>query len=287
MPRISILLAVVLLLGPLVALPRPSALAQEATPVVDVESGVTFGGAGGSPLQLDVYLPPARDRPRPAVVLFPGWGASRTGMIGAAQELARAGYVAVAADYRLQWPEFIDDAQLAVRWVRANADRYGIDPERICAYGHSSGGQLAAMLAVRETRDETDPPLADYSSRVACAVDLAGISDVALPSPDPEEDASEVEELGGTPQEMPEAYRDVSPAAWVDEESAPMLVIQGTADYATPVEQSRRLVTALQDAGVEVVAAELAHVDHDMVAYWPLTGPLVLAFLDRQLDPRR
>jgi acetyl esterase/lipase len=61
-------------------------------------------------------------------------------MMASARALAEAGYVAFAVDYRLHWPEHIDDAQLAVRWIRANADRYGIDPERIGSYGHSTGG---------------------------------------------------------------------------------------------------------------------------------------------------
>jgi len=214
-------------------------------------------------------------------------GDGRYAMTAPAKELAQAGYMAFTADYRTDWPEFIDDAQLAVRWVRANADTYGVDPERICAYGWSAGGQLAAMLAVRDTHDDGDLALADYSSRVACAVDLAGITDAALPGPFPVDDMWEAEHLGGTPQEAPEAYRDVSPAEFVDEKSAPMLVIQGSADTTNPVEQSRRLVTALQDAGVEVIYAELADESHFSVTDWPLNGPYTLAFLERHLHPDR
>ncbi|MBA2598970.1 MAG: SDR family NAD(P)-dependent oxidoreductase [Chloroflexia bacterium] len=123
-------------------------------PKVDSEVRVTYSDAEGGPLFVDVVRPPATDQLHPAVVLFPGWGESRYARATEAQDLAQAGYVAVMVDYRMDWPEFIDDAQLAVRWVRANADRYGIDPERICAYGHSAGGQLAAMLAVRDALHE-------------------------------------------------------------------------------------------------------------------------------------
>jgi acetyl esterase/lipase len=260
--------------------------AQDATPVVERESGVTYGEANGSPLQLDVYRPPARDEPRPAVIVLPGWGTTRLVMDSQARELAKAGYVAVTVDYTLKWPEFIDDAQLAVRWVRANADRYGIDPERICAYGWSAGGQLAAMLAVRDTRDTTDPELGEYSSRVACAADLAGITDATIPDPDPHENEARAEELGGTLDEAPEAYRDVSPVAFVDEHSAPMLIIQGANDGAEQVEQSRLLATALQEAGVEVIYAELAGVGHEIYP-WYLNGAFALAFLERHLHPER
>jgi acetyl esterase/lipase len=288
MHRLSVFLAtvVILLLAPLVALPRPFVLAQEATPVVEWERSVTFGEANGRPLQLDVYRPPTRDEPRPAVVVLPGWGMTRLGIGSQARELAEAGYVAVAADYTLKWPEFIDDAQLAVRWVRANAERYGIDPERICAYGWSAGGQLAAMLAVRDTRDTTDPELGEYSSRVACAVDLAGTTDATIPHPDPSENRVRAEELGGTLEEAPEAYQDVSPVAFVDEQSAPMLIMQGTVDTTNPVEQSRLLATALQEAGVEVIYAELAGVGHGIDS-WYVNGPFALAFLDRHLHPER
>jgi acetyl esterase/lipase len=259
---------------------------QEATPAIAGEKNVPYGEPGGKPLHLDVLLPEAADAPRPAVILFPGWGASRLSMAPQARELAEAGYAAVTVDYTLKWPEFIDDAQLAVRWVRANADRYGIDPERICAYGWSAGGQLAAMLAVRDTRDTTDPELGDYSSRVACAVDLAGTTDATIPHPDPFETKARTDELGGTLEEAPEAYRDVSPVAFVDEQSAPMLIIQGTVDPINPVEQSRLLATALQEAGVEVAYVELAGAGHAIDA-WHVNGAFALAFLDRHLEPRR
>jgi acetyl esterase/lipase len=279
-PLRALLVALVLLGSPVVG------RAQDATPVVELERGVTYGEADGRPLQLDVFRPPARDEPRPAVVLLPGWGTPRFSMAPQASEPAEAGYVAVTVDYRLRWPDFIDDAQLAVRWVRANADRYGIDPERICAYGWSAGGQLAAMLAVRDTRDTTDPEFAEYSSRVACAVDPAGTTDATIPHPDPYENEVRAEELGGTLEEVPDAYRDVSPVAFVDEHSAPMLVIQGTEDSINPVEQSRLLVTALQEAGVEVAYVELAGVGHD-IDYWKVNGAFTLAFLERHLHPER
>ena len=282
---ISLAAIVTLLIGSTVTLSGPSTVAQEATPTIETEVRVPYGEASGMPLHLDVLLPPEAAPPRPVVILFPGWGESRYAMSSPAQELARAGYVAVTVDYTLKWPEFIDDAQLAVRWVRANADRYGIDPERICAHGFSAGGQLAAMLAVRDTRDTTDPELAEYSSRVACAVDLAGTTDATIPHPDSFENEVRAEELGGTLEEVPEAYRDVSPVAWVDERSAPMLVIQGTDDLTNPVEQSRLLVTALQEAGVEVIYAELVGEDHFSIFDWTLSGPLVFTFLDRHLDP--
>jgi acetyl esterase/lipase len=279
-PLQALLLALVLLANLVVG------QAQDATPVIAIEERVVYGEVDGWSLWLDTYQLPEREAPRPAVVLFPGWGGGRIDMSSQAQELAEAGYVAFVVDYRLQWPEFIDDAQLAVRWVRANADQYGIDPERICAYGWSAGGQLAAMLAVRDTRDTTNPDLAAYSSRVACAVDLAGTTDATIPHPDAFENEARTEAVGGTLESMPEAYRDVSPVSFVDGDSAPMLIMHGADDTTTPVEQSRLLATALQEAGVEVVYAELSGLGHG-VDSWSLNGPYALAFLDRHLHPER
>lgn len=261
------------------------AFTQDSTPEIATERGVSYGEADGQELMLDVYRPPAGGETSPAVVLLPGWELGRSSMLAPAQALAEAGYVAFAVDYRLQQPVHIDDAQLAVRWVRANAERYGVDPERICAYGHSTGGQLAAMLGVRDTRDEIDPALAEHSSRVACVVDLAGDSDMTIPYTDDYWNEWLVDQLGGTLEEAPERYRDVSPVAFVDEQSAPFLVIHGGRDTVTPMEHSRRLVAALHAAGVEVVYADLVDDDHFSVAGWGVSGAFTLAFLDRHLRP--
>lgn len=261
------------------------AFTQDATPDIAMERGVTYGEADGQELMLDVYRPPAGGDSSPAVVLLPGWESGRSSMTGPALALAEAGYVAFAVDYRLHWPEHIDDAQLAVRWVRANAERYGVDPERICSYGHSTGGQLAAMLGVRDTRNETDPALAEHSSRVACAVDLAGETDMTIPYTEDFWNAWLVDQLGGTLDDVPERYRDVSPVAFVDEQSAPFLVIHGGRDTVVPMEHARSLVAALQAAGVEVVYADLVDDDHFSVADWAVSGDLTLAFLERHLHP--
>src|SRR5215207_90919 len=161
--------------------PRRAA-AQEATPsgsrdAIEQEVDVVYGEADGQELLLDISRPPARETPRAAVLLFHGGAwmvgtAGRESMAQPATALAEDGYVAFNVEYRLTgdpasehlWPAQLDDAQRAVRWVRANADRYGVDPERVGAYGHSAGGHLASLLGVREARDASDPDLAGFSS---------------------------------------------------------------------------------------------------------------------------
>jgi acetyl esterase/lipase len=245
------------------------------------------------PLLLDVFRQPARAAPRPAIVLVHGggmWTGSRADMADPARQLARAGYVAFAVDYRLvdaaaarhRWPAQLDDVQLAVRWVRANAGRYGVDPERVGAYGWSAGGQLAALLGERDTRDLALAN-ADYPSRVACVVDLAGDVDLTAYSLPPALDEV-VALLGGTPAEVPARYRDVSPLSWIDTRTAPFLVIHGLHDDVVPITQSQRLVSALRAAGVQVEYTELPGAGHGDLT-WSRVGSAALDFLGRHLRP--
>jgi acetyl esterase/lipase len=260
---------------------------------VDVERGVVYGVVAGEPLLLDVYRSLSPGEPRPAVVLIHGggmWTGSRAHMEHPAQQLARAGYVAFSFDYRLvdaatgshRWPAQLDDVQRAVRWVRAHAADYGIDPMRVGAYGWSAGGQLAALLGTRDTRDAT-APLASYPSRVACVVDLAGDVDLAAYTQPPALHEV-VALLGGTPHEVPERYRDASPLSWIDGRTAPFLVVHGAQDDVVPIDQSWRLVAALRAAGVEVQYVELDDAGHDDLV-WARVGPPTIAFLGLHLHP--
>jgi acetyl esterase/lipase len=265
----------------------------DAQDIADEERGVPYGTVEDEPLLLDVFRPPVRAAARPAVVLVHGggmWTGSRADMAHPAQQLAQAGYVAFAVDYRLvdaasgrhRWPAQLDDVQHAVRWVRANAAQYGVDPGRVGAYGWSAGGQLAALLGTRDTRDVASANAA-YSSRVSCVVDLAG--DVELVEYTRPPALHEVVALlGGTSAEVPERYRDTSPLSWIDARTAPFLVVHGAPDDVVPVAQSRRLVSVLRAAGVEVEYAELPDAGHGDLN-WSRVGPAALAFLGRHLRP--
>ena len=286
-------------------IPARRASAQEATPGVapdgiEQETGVMYGEADGEHLLLDVARPPARDKPRPAVVLLHGGAwmvgtADRTSMSEPAATLAADGYVTFNVDYRLtgdparehRWPAQLDDAQRAVRWVRANADHYGVDPERIGAYGHSAGGHLASLLGVRDTRDQSDADLAGLSSRVNAVVTIAGHLDLDIPYPGEFDRQSLAALLGGTPEEVPEAYQDASPITWVDTASAPFLIIHGAVDPMNPVAHARHMTDALHEAAVEVVSVEMPRGDHFSVAEWSVAGPWTRTFFETVLHPER
>jgi len=169
-----------------------------------------------------------------------------------------------------------------VRWVRASADRYGIDPDRVGAYGWSAGGQLAALLGARDTRDLALAN-ADHPSRVACVIDLAGDVDLTAYTVPPALDEV-VALLGGTPAEVPARFRDVSPLSWIDTRTVPFLVIHGLEDDVVPIEQSRLLVAGLRAAGVDVEYTELPGAGHGDLT-WSRVGSAALAFLERHLHP--
>lgn len=229
---------------------------------VTVHTNVAYGPG----LLLDVYLPPAKyHRPRAGVLEIHGGGwqggdKDNPADTAVSQALARNGYVVFCIDYRLvkrptngypaknSYPAALDDCQRAVRWVRCHAEEYGVDPKRIGAAGGSAGGHLAAMLGTRDTRDNSDPALAAYSSRVQAVVDFFGPADLTQPFPTkPFNVQAIVDSFVGTTNI--ERQREASPIFGIDAQTPPFLILQGAADLLVPPEQSRELNAALKKAG--------------------------------------
>jgi acetyl esterase/lipase len=189
-------------------------------------------------------------------------GGEKGTMRGMASFLARSGFVAFAVDYRLfngkenLWPAQLDDVQRAVRWIRANAAKYGVNPDNIGAFGHSAGAQLAALLGMEATRDNSDPLLAKYSSRVQAVVDVSGPSDFTT-DPDADRDAFLANFFGGNLAQHGEIWRDASPVFHVSNNIAPFLIFHGTLDTEVPITQSQELADKLKQAGVAVKFAKV------------------------------
>ena len=224
---------------------------------------------------MDLYLPEALAEagPRPLVVCIHGggWaGGDKRVYAWLAEALARRGYAAASVTYRFApaWraPAQMDDVQRAVRWLRKNAARYSIDPERVGAIGGSAGGHLAAYLALADTRDNSDADLAAYSSRVKCAVDCYGPVD--LEAMMQSASAPIVEQFVGKPLQGNEAaYRDASPHFLVKQDPPPFLIIHGTLDVGAargqvPMEQSVRFHEKLRRAGGDATLLKLDGAGH-------------------------
>lgn len=228
---------------------------------VSVRENVVYAKVGGTDLHLDIFeLPDRGSGPRPAVLLFHGGGWTsydKSSMGDMGRFLARLGFVAFAVDYRLfqgtenRWPAQLDDAQRAVRWVRANADQYNVDRRRLGAYGFSAGAQLAALLGMEETRDNSDPALARYSSKVQAVVDMSGPADFTTDRT-PEDDVFLANFFGAEFSKNPELWRDASPVFHVSKKSAAFLIVHGTKDPSVPISQSQELYDKLKAAKVPV-----------------------------------
>jgi acetyl esterase/lipase len=260
--------------------------APAATPPGPVHSNVAYGVAGGETLLLDVFEPANNSgKPRPAVVLVHGGGWTsfdKSTMRALAQFLALAGFAAVPMDYRLfhddatRWPAQLDDAQRAVRWVRANSAKYNIDPQHIGAYGHSAGAQIATLLGMMETRDNSDASLGKYSSKVQAVVDTSGPTDFTSGMDnDGKQFLSSF--LGADFATHPEVWRDASPVFHVAKSNAPILIIHGTHDEMVPISQAEELNDALTKAGA---TAQFLRLDSDHMFHEP--GPLRQLALETQ-----
>jgi acetyl esterase/lipase len=206
---------------------------------VSIEQNVSYSSTDPT-LRLDVYkAADAPTTPRPAVLLIHGGGWTsfdKSTMQGMGNFLARHGYVAFAVDYRLfndgknSWPAQLDDVQRAVRWMRANGAKYNINPDHIGAFGHSAGAQLAALLGMEDTRDNSDPALARYSSRVQAIVDVGGGPTDFTAMHDPERIAFLTTLFAADYTKHPDVWRNASPAFHVSKTDAPFLIVHGTED---------------------------------------------------------
>jgi acetyl esterase/lipase len=233
----------------------------QAPAEVRTETDVVFGKGGGRELKLDLAMPKDGAGPFPAVVCVHGggWvGGDRKQMAATIQVLARRGFVAVTPDYRTapahRFPAQLEDCKAAVRWLRANAAKYKVNPDRIGAVGFSAGAHLACLLGVTDKGDglEGTGGNPDVSSRVQAVVSFFGPTDLTAKWWGPtEEKKNLVPLLGGTLSERPEAYRQASPITYAGAGSPPFLFFHGSADMTVPPEQSFDLAAKLRAAGVE------------------------------------
>ncbi|HUO14196.1 MAG TPA: alpha/beta hydrolase [Verrucomicrobiae bacterium] len=248
---------------PNMRLPQQPVSPQQTAPQsgeVKVLENVVYGTVKGTDLHLDVYEPAdLGTQNRPAVILIHGGGWTsfdKSTMRGIGQFLARSGFVAFSVDYRLfhppdenRWPDQLDDVQRAVRWIRANAGKYGVNPEKMGAFGHSAGAQLAALLGMEDTRDNSDPALAKYSSRVQAVVAVSCPADLTKDH-DRDGDAFFSSFLGADYKKNPEAWQDASPVFHAAKKDAPFLIFHGTKDQDVPMEQAQELYDKLRAAHV-------------------------------------
>ena len=222
---------------------------------------------GFRPLTLDLYLPPDGPAKRPVVVFVHGgaWR-SKTGRDGGAfrdfpavlASVAARNYVVASVNYRFsaeaKFPAAVQDVALAIRWLRAHADSYGIDTRRFVVWGSSAGGQIAAVLGTACGVSTFEPPDGKGSVCVQGVIDWYGLIDLESDGKDlGKPDVPDYVEayLGCKLAECPAGWaRSASPFPYIDAKDPPFLIQHGAADTTVAPAQSKRLYEALRAAGV-------------------------------------
>lgn len=216
---------------------------------------------------LDLFIPRS-DRPMPLIVWVHGgaWlGGSKDGGNPALPFLAK-GYAVASINYRLSqhavYPAQIQDCKEAIRFLRANAKKYNLNPDAFGAWGASAGGHLVALLGTTNGVKDlmvANSPHKDTSDRVQCVVDFFGPTDLtkmaAQAGPKSAIDhnsatSPESKLVGGAIPENKEKAAKANPIGYVTKETAPFLILHGDSDPLVPLAQSELLHEALTKAGV-------------------------------------
>jgi len=250
--------------------------------------------AGNEAWKLDLAMPKDKDgQPRPALIFVHG-GGWRNGdkrapaFLNPILEFAAKGYVCVTVNYRLLGnaqgiDDCIADVKCAVRWLRAHAAEYNVDPTRFGAYGNSAGAHLVSILGLcpKSARMEGDGPFAQYSSMVQAVVASATPASFMIPM------SERARQQGRTASVMSEELKKkISPITYVNADAPPFLLFHEVSDGTVGVYQSDKLVEALKAAGAKEVLYE-RYTDGSGHGVFgkniDKTGPMRAAFFERVL----
>lgn len=241
-------------------------------------TGFTYCTIAGIASVMDVYVPSA-SHPRPLPVMVQVHGGGYTGgnrssgfwFPKVAQALLARGYLVVSVDYRLapahKYPAQIEDLKCAIRHLRANAARYGLDPNRIGAWGSSAGGQLVGLLGTSTGFDDGGG-FQGESSAVQAVVALSPITDFTRTA-ELNDDYSR--EFPTWPDSESPELMEASPVTHITPGDSPFFFIAGDEDDLVLPAQSERMSRLLRDAGIASDVLVVAHADHDLM---PTSEPI-------------
>lgn len=304
-PAVRVFLACVLALVAPAAPARDVAVKRQALPAgFTGEYDVKYVPDGDRSQVLDVFYPEKRaEKPQPLIIWVHGggWRGGSKAFSPHLRELSR-GYILASVEYRFSqkaiFPAQIQDCQAAVRWLRANAKKYNIDPDRVGVIGESAGGHLVALLGTSGGK-HAFPPVGgneDQSDRVQAVCDIFGPADFWTVVKQAEED-KKVKNIfkwndgdpyskliGAKLGQDKEKCDAVSPAHYVSKDSPPFLILHGDRDTLVPYAQSVELSDLLAKAGVAVTLQRLPGAGHGSPAFHqPAVTRLTDAFFDKYL----
>lgn len=295
----------------LFALVAVEALAQKPTPQKPTlppgfvaEYDVKYVPDGDAAQSLDIYFPEKRaEKPLPLLVWIHGggWSGGSKAECPFVKQLQR-GYVAASIEYRFsqkaKFPAQIQDCQAAIRWLRANAAKYSIDPNKIGVSGASAGGHLSALVGTSGGKNAF-PAIGgneDQSDRVQAVCDIFGPTDfwTVITQADADKNVKNIFKwndgdpysklIGGKLGEDKKECDAVSPVRYVSKDNPPFLILHGDRDALVPLAQSEELRDLLAEAGVEVTLQRLPGAGHGGPAFaLPALAQLTIRFFDKHL----
>lgn len=284
--------------------PAAAALAEAEGPFraafdpdsIRTEKNLTYAAVDGRELKLDLYIPENTEGPLPLVVWIHG-GAWMAGSKDnpPARALLASGFAVASISYRFSdvaiFPAQIHDCKAAVRFLRAHADKYRLDPERIGTWGASAGAHLAALLGTTsgsDTLDGTVGDCTDASDDVQAVCDWFGPADMATMSIGKrmfeEGQDPEIKLLGGTIAEKRDLAELASPITHVSKGDPPFLIMHGDRDPLVPLQQSQLLADMLKAVGVDVTLTVMEGKGHG--GFGPQALVPVVDFFKRTLAPK-
>jgi len=269
-----------------------------AQDIVPDKADVQYAIVNGISLKLDLYFPRNAPKPYPVVMFIHGggWsGGKKTN--NRADFMVLHGYAVVSIDYRLSgqalFPAQVYDCKGAVRWIRAQAAKYELDPDRIGVFGSSAGGHLVALLGATSTADSLEGRVGgnlQFSSAVRAVCDWYGPTNFLTICDYPSavnhcaDDSPEAKLIGGAIKANLAKAIAASPITYVSGDEPPFLILHGTNDMAVPFQQSVELDSALRQAGAEVVFKPIVGAGHDDPAFESdSVESTIVAFFDRHV----
>ncbi|HEY9676903.1 MAG TPA: alpha/beta hydrolase [Drouetiella sp.] len=247
--------------------------------------------------EMDLYIPKNARKPMPVVLWIHG-GAWQVGSKDdtPAPLLMDDGFAVASINYRLSqqatFPAQIFDTKAAVRFLRANADKYGIDPKRVGVFGNSAGGHLAALLGTSNGVKGLEGKLGnlEQSSNVQAVVDWCGPTDFLtigsqggrynqMRLDDPEGPVSKL--FGGMPATKKQLAVSANPITYIDEHDPPFLIMHGEKDTVVPIQQSKSFYKELNEHKVPANFQVVKDSDHDI--FTPSTLQVAEDFLKKTL----
>ena len=271
---------------------------------VEVMRDIEYGKGGDTPLKLDIVRPKTQPKdPMPVVVFIHGGGwqkGDKQSALGRLIPLVQKGYFGATINYRLTdiapFPAQIEDCKCAIRWVRAHAKEYNLDPDHIGVWGGSAGGHLVALLGTSGGVKSLEGKggWQDQSSKVQAVADYFGPTDFPYWVEEVKKKGFTLEQLeaqhaggviskllGGKFSEKMDVAKQASPTTYIDKSDPPVFIGHGEKDQLVPLSQSQVFYDALKKEGVEVTLHVVKGQGHGFRD--PETDKMVADFFDKHL----